>query len=87
MSAKRLILTTTSLLAALTLATACTDRDREQAARKSDGVDTFRYQPGDTKKYIKKAPSQAGRSAGMPASPAVPPDGAGQQPAPDAPGK
>jgi hypothetical protein len=42
------------LLLPLALAVACTNRDREQAAKKSDGATNFRYVPGDPKKYIKR---------------------------------
>jgi hypothetical protein len=42
------------LLIPLALAVACTGKDREQAAKKSDGVESFRYVPGDPEKYIKR---------------------------------
>jgi hypothetical protein len=42
------------LLLPLAFAVACTNTDREQAAKKSDGVESFRYVPGDPEKYIKR---------------------------------
>jgi hypothetical protein len=42
------------LLLPLALVVACTNKDREQAAKKSDGVESFRYVPGDPEKYIKR---------------------------------
>jgi len=32
----------------------CTNKDREEAAKKDDAVATFRYKPGDGEKYRKK---------------------------------
>jgi hypothetical protein len=42
------------LLLPLALAVACTDKDRAQAAKKNDGVESFHYKRPDMKKYIKK---------------------------------
>ena len=42
------------LLLPLALSAACTNKDREQAAKKNDGVESFHYKRPDMKKYIKK---------------------------------
>lgn len=42
------------LLLPLAFTVACTNKDREQAAKKSDGVESFHYKRPDMKKYIKK---------------------------------
>ena len=53
-------------------ASGCTNKDREEAAKKDDGVSTFRYQPPDMKKYTEKKETEprqnksthAGKSTG-----------------------
>jgi hypothetical protein len=42
------------LLLLLALIVACTDNDRVQAAKQSDGVESFKYERPDMRKYIKK---------------------------------
>lgn len=57
------------VLASLPFLTACSNSDREQAAKSEDGVSTFRYQPPDMKKYTQKReqPRQPPASAPAPA--------------------
>ena len=49
------------VLTLVSLSSGCSKNDREEAAKKEDGVSTFRYQPPDMNKYTGKtapAPQQ-----------------------------